>query len=238
MKVSLTPMLKILLFQCILTALIAIPFLKANASEVINGNINSYVFKGESIDIMKELRLSKNVNFQSIDLKIQSPLFVSDIKLVINGTTVTELKVYKNQKAIQLKVDKKINIQTASIESTAMFVEKISVNNYKQNRNRINIRINKSFEANTKINLKDLELGIDDNREIERIKIKTKGNGCISLSQEYITTSNKLTNNTKKIKFRTDKSLSRSVGDIDLEFKKKIKLQRISVELKPLEAPN
>ena len=119
MKGNLLPQVRLFLFQCLLTAIVALPMTSANAQyhggyggygsqQPITSQVNSYLQQGDKINVNRSLRLQQVLqqgkDIVSLDVKAQSTQNNSKLVLVLNGQKL-EAKVigtYLNVTSFQL----------------------------------------------------------------------------------------------------------------------------------------
>lgn len=119
MKGNLLPQVRLFLFQCLLTAIVALPMTSANAQyhggyggygsqQPITSQVNSYLHEGDKINVNRSLQLQQVLqqgkDIVSLDVKAQSTQYNSKLVLVLNGQRL-EAKVigtYLNVTSFQL----------------------------------------------------------------------------------------------------------------------------------------
>lgn len=108
MKVKLLPQVRLFLFQCLMTMLIALPL---GAKAQYNGNywnnggqnyfnnspittqINRYLGQGDQINVLRSLRLNQSEKLVSLSVTAQSNQYDSKLVLLLNGQRLSAQKV-------------------------------------------------------------------------------------------------------------------------------------------------
>ena len=125
MTYTLSSMIRILLIQCFLTALLALPLKSASAFDVNNDSIvsarvNSYVFEGDSIDLKQELMLLEDEKVKVLNIRAQGIEENAQITLEIDDEDIIVMPLENQMKTLQFRVNRKV--KTLSIKSNAAFV--------------------------------------------------------------------------------------------------------------------
>jgi len=145
MNQELISFLRIILMQIVLTAIVAIPFSNASASEVeiltVSEHINSYLYEGESIDIGAELDLvsMKQVGENIVNLRIKALGIEDDAKLdlIVNGKSASVNLLSDELETLKFKLNKNQELKSILIESKGAFIRMIkadiSINHQQHN---------------------------------------------------------------------------------------------------------
>ena len=125
MSYTFSSMIRILLIQCFLTALLAIPFKNAAAFEVnhdsiVSARVNSYVFDGDKIDLKEELMLQEGEKVKILNIRAQGIEENAQIALEIDDDELIVMPLEDKMKTLQFRVNKKV--KSLSVLSNAAFV--------------------------------------------------------------------------------------------------------------------
>lgn len=130
MSLTISSMIRILLIQCFLTALFAMPLQQANAvpsarvvthhESVISARVNSYIFEGEKIDLKEELMLESSEKIKVLQLRAQGIEDHAQIAIEVDDHELIVLPLENRMKTLQLKLDKPVH--SLKISSNAAFL--------------------------------------------------------------------------------------------------------------------
>ena len=126
MSYTFSSMIRIFLIQCLLTALLAMPFREATASphkEVVGAKVNSYLFDGEQIDLKHELMLESGKKVKVLRLRAQGIENDAKIAIEINKKKKLELPLSNQMRTLQLKVEE--SIESLTVSSNAAFLRSV-----------------------------------------------------------------------------------------------------------------
>jgi hypothetical protein len=129
MKTTLTPNLKLLIFQVLLTVLLFIPLKNASANTItsVEQAVNTYMDHNDHpLNLVKELDLSKSIShgekLVEVSLKAQGLSSEASITLIVNGEPVYKVSLSDRSKNINLKLQSKVALKQLSLRASAAFI--------------------------------------------------------------------------------------------------------------------
>ena len=129
MKTTLTPNLKLLIFQVLLTVLLFIPLKNASANTItsVEQAVNTYMDHNDHpLNLVKELDLSKSIShgekLVEVSLKAQGLSSEASITLILNGEPVYKVSLSDRSKNINLKLQSKVALKQLSLRASAAFI--------------------------------------------------------------------------------------------------------------------
>lgn len=120
-------MIRILLIQCFLTALFAMPIKEAaadpgfrvNEDSIVSARVNSYIFEGEKIDLKEELMLESDEKVKIVQLRAQGIEENAEIALEVDEELIV-MPLENRMKTLQFRVNK--SVKSLKISSNAAFL--------------------------------------------------------------------------------------------------------------------
>jgi hypothetical protein len=246
MKVTLLPMVRILLFQSLLTMLLALPFVNAEASiSTVSQRVSTYVFEGEELDLLEELNLnSKKVKIEQVKIKVQATNFISRVQVLLNNNIVKTVKVKSSNKSLYINIPKSVKVNSLTLKADAVFVNKVSASVRKKSANKsktIKIIVKQKIIGSEKINLMKLmtmaNININSHHTVQSVSIKSRGRGLISVSAGNSHEGSVLVRRKQTTQLIKTDALENELGDIELLVNGQVSVKSVTVKLKPLEAP-
>jgi hypothetical protein len=125
MNLPVLPFLRLLLIQAGMTLLIALPLHIAQAAEdtiILKEHINSYVYEGNSLNLVEELEITKEDHVVQINIKAQAIKHDATLELVVNGKSVKTAKLYDSMKSVKFKMKKNEKLLKLEVHSIGAFV--------------------------------------------------------------------------------------------------------------------
>lgn len=246
MKLTLVPMLRILLIQCLLTMILALPFTKAQAHQQnYSQKVSSYIFEGEKLDILQELNFKTNKEtLKEVNIQIQALDTDCMATVFINGEVLKEKNIDSKTNSLSMTIPSGSNLKSLTLEASAAFIHNIEVRSQTKKANNtetIKLSVGKKLVGSQKMSLTELiemaKGNVDNTQVIESVKIISKGRGLISITGKELHEGSVFVrprHSAQTIKTNHSENL---ISDINLELNGKIFVKAISLKLKPLEAP-
>ncbi len=128
MKITLTPNLKLLFLQVVLTTLMAIPLKNASAGVIkVEQNVNTYLEKNDApIDLFEELKITQDIKgggkLLKVSLEAQGLSSNSSVTLVVNKKPIFKARLGDRFENIKLKLKQSTKVESVSIKAEAAFV--------------------------------------------------------------------------------------------------------------------